>query len=105
MRWPGVQSDAGYVLEGTSDKISAYCWLLVEDLDSKSAISELEKNSGGSSQWLRNKKCLEAVYKSLLRFIRDYIGDMEYATVQGGIDLDIIAEHSDVQETMKVLKT
>jgi len=45
--------------------------------------------------------CLEAVYKSLLRFIRDHIGDMDYLTT-GNIDFDKMAEDDDVQHAMKV---
>jgi protein HOOK3 len=48
--------------------------------------------------------CLEAVYKSLLRFIRNHIGDLQYVTVQSDIDLDKIAERDDGQQTMKVAK-
>jgi len=74
---------------------------IIEDLDPNSAPSELEKNAGGSSKWLRKKMCLEAVYKSLLRFVRDHIGDMDYLTT-GNIDFDKMAEDNDVQHTMKV---
>ncbi|KAH8593651.1 hypothetical protein B0O99DRAFT_626740 [Bisporella sp. PMI_857] len=76
---------------------------MLEDLDHESAISELEKNAGGSSKWLQKKMCLEAVYKSLLRFIRNHIGDLQYVTVQSDIDLDKIAERDDGQQTMKLL--
>jgi len=74
---------------------------VIEDLDPNSTPSELEKNAGGSSKWLRKKMCLEAVYKSLLRFIRDHRGDMDYLTT-GSIDFDKMAEDDDVQNTMKV---
>lgn len=59
-------------------------------------------NSGGSSAWLKKKACLEAVYKSLRRYIRDNTSDLEFLTAQEDIDLDLIAEHDDVQQTMKV---
>lgn len=78
-----------------------FCRML-EDLDPDSAPSELEKNAGGSSKWLRKKMCLEAVYKSLLRFIRDHIGDMDYLTTSN-IDFDKMAEDNDVQHAMKLL--
>ncbi|KAG9243154.1 hypothetical protein BJ878DRAFT_543563 [Calycina marina] len=79
-----------------------FCSML-EDIDPEYAPSEMERNAGGSSQWLRKKICLEAVHKSLIRFIRDHTGQVESITAASSIRLDSIAENDDAQHTMKLL--
>jgi protein HOOK3 len=74
---------------------------LSEDIDSQYAISDLERYSS-PSKWLNKKKCLEAVYRSLLRYIRNHALDLDYLTLDTTVDFDAIAEHDDIQETMKV---
>jgi len=78
----------------------------LEDLHPDYAISEKERVTGGGAEWLRKKTCLEAVYKSLRRYIRTQIDrnklNLDYLTVKDNINFDSIAEHDDVQQTMKV---
>ena len=75
--------------------------ILAEDIDSHYAINDLERHSS-PSKWLNKKKCLEAVYRSLLRYIRNHTLDLDYLTLETTVDFDAIAEHDDNQETMKV---
>lgn len=75
--------------------------MFAEDIDSSYAINDLEKHAG-PSKWLNKKKCLEAVYRSLLRYIRNHTLDLDYLTLETTIDFDAIAEHDDIQETIKV---
>lgn len=72
-----------------------------EDIDSHYAVNDLEKHAS-PSKWLSKKKCLEAVYRSLLRYIRNHTLELDYLTLETIVDFDIIAEHDDVQETIKV---
>jgi protein HOOK3 len=73
----------------------------IEDIDSQYAVNDLEKHAS-PSKWLAKKKCLEAVYRSLLRYIRNHTLELDYLTLETTINLDAIAEHDDVQETIKV---
>jgi protein HOOK3 len=72
-----------------------------ENIDSNYAIGDLDKHSG-PSKWLNKKKCLEAVYRSLLRYIRNHTLELDYLTLETLVDFDAIAEHDDIQETIKV---
>lgn len=76
-------------------------WIPAEDLDSHYAINDLEKHAS-PSKWLNKKKCLEAVYRSLLRYIRNHAPDLDYLTLETTADLDAIADHDNIQETIKV---
>lgn len=76
-------------------------WVSIEDIDSHYAINDLEKHAS-PSKWLNKKKCLEAVYRSLLRYIRNHTLELDYLTLETTIDFDAIAEHDDIQETIKV---
>jgi protein HOOK3 len=72
-----------------------------EDIDPHYAVNDLEKPDG-PSKWLNKKKCLEAVYRSLLRYIRNHTLELDSLTLETTVDFDAIAEHDDVQETIKV---
>lgn len=71
------------------------------DIDPHYAVNDLEKHSS-PSKWLNKKKCLEAVYRSLLRYIRNHTLELDYLTLETTVDFDAMAEHDDVQETIKV---
>ena len=45
---------------------------------------------------------MEAVYKSLLRYIRNHCNDLDTISLENTIDLNSIAEHDDTQQTVKV---
>ncbi|TVY41399.1 Protein Hook-like protein [Lachnellula occidentalis] len=75
--------------------------LMLEDLDPAYAV-ELEKPTP-SSKWLAKKRSLEAVYKSLLRYVRVQCPDLDPVTLENPADFNAIAEHDDVEQTIKVL--
>ncbi|TVY44605.1 Protein Hook-like protein [Lachnellula subtilissima] len=74
--------------------------LMLEDLDPAYAV-ELEKPTP-SSKWLAKKRSLEAVYKSLLRYVRVQCPDLDPMTLENPADFNAIAEHDDAEQTIKV---
>ena len=72
-----------------------------EDISPEYAVNDAVKSTI-PSKWLRKKKALEAVYRSLLRFLQN---NTEYNTneLDEPIDLDAIAENDDVQEIIQVI--
>ena len=72
-----------------------------EDFDPAYAVNDLEQ-SASPSKWINNKKSLEAVYKSLLRFTSRNCTDLESPMLDTNIDLNAIAEHDDSQQMVKV---
>jgi protein HOOK3 len=54
------------------------------------------------SKWLAKKKSLEAVYKSLLRFIQNHCNPYVDIALRDPVDFNAIAEHSDEEQTVKV---
>lgn len=76
---------------------------MLEDFDKQYALSELEKNPSGPTDWLNKKSVLETVFKSLLRYIHNHTNGLEHLTATSMIDLNKIAEHDDVEETIKLL--
>jgi protein HOOK3 len=62
---------------------------------------DLDKNTS-PSKWVSKKKSLEAIHRSLLRYIRNNCDDLDYNTLEDHVDFNAIAEHDDVQQTVKV---
>lgn len=74
-----------------------------EDINPAYAIHDLEKNTS-PSKWLTKKKSLEAVYRSLFRYIREECPDLSYLALENPVDFNAIAEHDDTQQTIKVAR-
>jgi protein HOOK3 len=51
---------------------------------------------------LSKKKSLEAVYRSLLRYIRNHCDTVDPVALKEPVDLNAIAEHDDEQQMVKV---
>ncbi|POS85970.1 hypothetical protein EPUL_000971 [Erysiphe pulchra] len=80
-------------------------WLILsatEDINSDYAVQCLEQNTG-PSKWISNKKKLEAVYKSLLRYIGEKCPNLDSVAFESRVDLNAIAGQDDPQETIKLL--
>ncbi|KAI1007497.1 hypothetical protein K3495_g729 [Podosphaera aphanis] len=75
---------------------------MMENISSDYAVPIFEQNTG-PSRWLSNKKTLEAVHKSLLRYIGDNCPNLDSVAFESRVDLNAIAEHEDPQETVKLL--
>ncbi|RQM06759.1 hypothetical protein DH86_00002731 [Scytalidium sp. 3C] len=71
------------------------------DIDPAYAVRDLDINSS-PSQWLNKKKSLEAVYKSLLRYISNNCDDLDSLLLENMVDINAIAEHEDEQQVLKV---
>ena len=71
------------------------------DIDPAYAVRDLEKNDS-PSKWLSKKKSLEAVYRSLLRYIRNHCDTVDPVALNEPVDLNAIAEHDDEQQMVKV---
>ena len=71
-----------------------------EDISPEYTVKDAVKNSI-PSKWLRKKKALEAIYKSLLRFLQNHT---EYSPNErvDPVDLDAIAENEDVEQIIQV---
>jgi protein HOOK3 len=70
------------------------------DLDPAYAV-DLERTTP-SSKWLAKKSSLEAVYKSLLRYIRIQCPELDPITLENPADFNAIAQHDDAEQTVKV---
>ncbi|KAI9048119.1 hypothetical protein LZ554_007914 [Drepanopeziza brunnea f. sp. 'monogermtubi'] len=75
---------------------------MLEDIDPTYAVRNLEKNAT-TSKWLGRKKSLEAIHRSLLRYINNTCEGMEAFITANPVDLNAIAEHEDAEETFKFL--
>lgn len=75
---------------------------MLEDINSDYAVQCLEHNTG-PSKWISNKKKLEAVYKSLLRYIGEKCPNLDSVAFESKVDLNAIAGQDDPQETIKLL--
>ncbi|RKF63801.1 putative m protein repeat protein [Erysiphe neolycopersici] len=75
---------------------------MLEDINSDYAVQFLEQNIG-PSKWISNKKKLEAVYKSLLRYIGEKCPNLDSVAFESRVDLNAIAGQDDPQETIKLL--
>ncbi len=73
-----------------------------EDFDPKYAVPNLD-HTNIPTKWLSKKKGLEAVYRSLLRYIRDGCDDLGPIALEEPIDIDAIAEKDDELQTVQVL--
>jgi protein HOOK3 len=71
------------------------------DINPEYAVLDLEKITS-PSVWLANKKRLEAVYKSLQRYLRDNPESFSPMNLDGPVGLNAIAEHNDTAEATKV---
>jgi protein HOOK3 len=54
-----------------------------------------------SSRWLAKKKNLEQIHKSLVRYMNNHC-DFPPSALREPLDFNAIAEHNDVEETIKV---
>jgi protein HOOK3 len=72
-----------------------------EDFDPTYATYDLEINST-PSKWLAKKRSLEAVYKSLLRYIQNHCTNLDPIALGGPVDFNAMAEHDDEQQIVKV---
>ncbi|RDW71392.1 hypothetical protein BP6252_07955 [Coleophoma cylindrospora] len=75
---------------------------MLGNLDRQYLASNLEKNTA-PSKWLSKKQNLEAVYKSLLKYIRNNCQDFGSVTLDNTPNFNAIAENSDIEETIKLL--
>jgi protein HOOK3 len=75
--------------------------IFAEDFDPRYAVHNLEKNTS-PSKWLAKKKSLEAVYKSLLRYIQNHCTNLDPTALGSPVDFNAIAEHDDEQQMVKV---
>lgn len=73
----------------------------IEDISPEYAVKDAVKNSI-PSKWLRKKKALEAVYKSLLRFLQNHT-EYNPNELDAPVDLDSIAENDDVEQITQVV--
>jgi protein HOOK3 len=71
-----------------------------EDFEPRYAV--YVENDTSSSKWLAKKQSLEAVYKSLIRFIQNHCNEYVEAALRDPVDVNAIAEHDDEEETVKV---
>ncbi len=74
--------------------------IFTEDFDPRYAVHDFENNTS-PSKWLAKKRTLEAVYKSLLRYIQNHT-NLDPTALGGPVDLNAIAEHDDEHQTVKV---
>lgn len=72
-----------------------------EDFDPHYAVHDLETSP---SKWLTKKKSLDAVYKSLNRYIGNNCSDLGQIAFESRIDFNAIAEHGDEQQIVQLLK-
>ncbi|KAN0110342.1 hypothetical protein V8E51_006729 [Hyaloscypha variabilis] len=75
---------------------------MLEDFDPRYAVDA--ENHTSPSKWLAKKKSLEAVYKSLVRFIQNHCTAYIETALRDPVDFNAIAEHDDEQQTVKLLK-
>ncbi|KAE9372187.1 hypothetical protein N431DRAFT_408233 [Stipitochalara longipes BDJ] len=75
---------------------------MLEDLDPRYVVDA--ENHTSPSKWLAKKKSLEAVYKSLIRFIQNHCTAYIETALKDPVDFNAIAEHDDEQQTAKLLK-
>ncbi|KAH6717853.1 hypothetical protein BKA61DRAFT_598469 [Leptodontidium sp. MPI-SDFR-AT-0119] len=75
---------------------------MLEDIDPSYAVRHLEKDAG-ASKWLGKKKNLEAIHRSLLRYINNTCEGLDSFILDNPVDLNAIAQHEDAGETFKLL--
>jgi protein HOOK3 len=74
--------------------------IAAEDLDPRYAVDA--ENHTSPSKWLAKKKSLEAVYKSLIRFIQNHCTEYIETALRDPVDFNAIAEHDDEKQTVQV---
>ncbi len=74
--------------------------IAAEDFEPRYAV--YVENHTSPSKWLAKKTSLEAVYKSLIRFIQNHCTEYVETTLRDPVDVNAIAEHNDEEETVKV---
>ncbi|CZR53969.1 uncharacterized protein PAC_03852 [Phialocephala subalpina] len=90
-------------IESAADLTDGYVFSkMLEDIDPKYAVHDLDRNTS-PSKWLTKKKSLEAVYKSLFRYIREECPDVNQLGLENPVNFSAIAEHDDRQQTTKLL--
>lgn len=79
------------------------CLLVVsaEDMDPRFGVPDIDSYTS-PSKWLAKKKALEAVYRSLLRYIQNHCKNYNPADLGESIDLNAIAEDDDAHQTVQV---
>lgn len=103
--WLCLLSDAWWVVfreSPYSSPESAKTHTTTEDINSDYAISHDSNTNTSPSKWLAKKKTLEAVYKALLRYIREQCEAVSTVALEEPIDFNAIAEFNDKSETFKV---
>ncbi|KAA8573600.1 hypothetical protein EYC84_005183 [Monilinia fructicola] len=76
---------------------------MLEDFDPAYAVKDLPQATS-STKWVAAKQCLEAVYKSLIKFVHQNCGPwMNAAIVEYPINFNALAQYSDPNETMKLI--
>ncbi|KAF8864291.1 hypothetical protein BDZ45DRAFT_669489 [Acephala macrosclerotiorum] len=90
-------------IESAADLTDGYVFSkMLEDIDPAYVVHDLDRNTS-PSKWLTKKKSLEAVYKSLFRYIREECPDVNQLGLENPVDFGAIAEHDDRQQTSKLL--
>ncbi|KAH8803235.1 hypothetical protein F5884DRAFT_501145 [Xylogone sp. PMI_703] len=75
---------------------------MLGDIDPAYAIRDLDTDSS-PSKWLSRKRSLEAVYKSLRRYVHNHCDELSPIFSESMIDINGIAEHEDEQQIVKLL--
>ncbi|QSZ34517.1 hypothetical protein DSL72_006111 [Monilinia vaccinii-corymbosi] len=76
---------------------------MLEDFDPAFSVKDLPRPST-STQWVASKQCLEAVYKSLIRYVHKCCDSwVNAAIVEFPINFNALARYSDPTESMKLL--
>ncbi|RAL61573.1 hypothetical protein DID88_009612 [Monilinia fructigena] len=76
---------------------------MLEDFDPAYAVKDLPRATS-STKWVAAKQCLEAVYKSLIKFVHQNCGPwMNAAIAEYPIDFNALAQYSDPNESMKLI--
>lgn len=74
--------------------------ILSENINPDYAVHDIERDTG-PSEWISNKNSLQAVYKSLLRYIGDKCPNPDTAIFETRVDLSAIAEQKNREEIIK----
>ncbi|KAJ8071035.1 hypothetical protein OCU04_001382 [Sclerotinia nivalis] len=76
---------------------------MLEDFDPAYAIKDIPQTTS-STKWVIAKQTLEAVYKSLLRYVHEHCNNwVKAAVVEYPIDFNALAQYSDPTESTKVV--
>ncbi|CAD6443331.1 b4b665d0-393a-46b6-a026-abf72712679b [Sclerotinia trifoliorum] len=76
---------------------------MLEDFDPAYAIKDIPQTTS-STKWVIAKQTLEAVYKSLLRYVHEHCNNwVKAAVVEYPIDFNALAQYSDPVESTKLI--